>query len=335
MSKKNITIYDVATEAGVSLATVSRVINGSSVVKEATRQKVLDAIQQLDFKPNQVARGLATSKTTTIAVVFPQSLFAHVKDMIGGIGDTSRRLDYNVIMYTTDEIGDGNPIERVMERVIKSRADGVILFNNKEIDKEIEFVSRYKIPTVVIGKNVSSDFMGSICIASKQIAFEIVDDAIQKGKNDIIYVATRQSLFSTEEMIEGIEEAYKKHGLSFNENQVIRTSTHFEKSYPEFLEYFKTHKHDLVFAGYDKEAVAVINAAIENDIKVPEDMGVIGMMNTSYALISRPALTSVHVPVYDMGALAVRMLTKILNEEDIETKTVTIQHTYIERESTL
>ena len=108
---KNVTIYDVAREAGVSLATVSRVINGSNVVKPGTRDRVMDAIQRLDFKPNQIARGLATSKTTTIAIVFPQSLFAHVKDMIGGIGDTSRRLDYNVSIYTTDEIGDGNPIE--------------------------------------------------------------------------------------------------------------------------------------------------------------------------------------------------------------------------------
>ena len=133
---KNVTIYDVAREAGVSLATVSSVINGSNVVKPKTRDKVLEAIQRLDFKPNQIARGLATSKTTTIAIVFPQSLFAHVKDMIGGIGDTSRRLDYNVSIYTTDEIGDGNPIETVIEKVVKSRADGVILFNNEEIEKD-------------------------------------------------------------------------------------------------------------------------------------------------------------------------------------------------------
>ena len=98
---KKVTIYDVAREAGVSLATVSRVINGSNVVREKTKQKVLDVIERLDFKPNDIARGLATSKTTTIAIVFPQSLFAHVKDMIGGIGDTGRHLDYNINMYTT------------------------------------------------------------------------------------------------------------------------------------------------------------------------------------------------------------------------------------------
>ena len=118
--KKKVTIYDVAEAADVSLATVSRVINGSNVVKPATRERVLETIKRLDFKPNQIARGLATSKTTTIAVVFPQSLFGHVKDMIGGIGDTGRTLDFNIIMYTTDELGLGNPIEEVIEKVIKS-----------------------------------------------------------------------------------------------------------------------------------------------------------------------------------------------------------------------
>ena len=78
---KKVTIYDVAREADVSLATVSRVINGSSVVKANTRDKVLAAIQRLDFKPNEIARGLATSKTTTIAIIFPQMLFAHVKEI--------------------------------------------------------------------------------------------------------------------------------------------------------------------------------------------------------------------------------------------------------------
>lgn len=332
---KNVTIYDVAREAGVSLATVSRVINGSNVVKPGTRDRVMDAIQRLDFKPNQIARGLATSKTTTIAIVFPQSLFAHVKDMIGGIGDTSRRLDYNVSIYTTDEIGDGNPIETVIEKVVKSRADGVILFNNEEIEQEIELVNKYKIPSVVIGACVSSQYMGSIFVDSKKIAYDIVNEYLNRGQSDIAFVSPKQNLIKTDDMISGIVQAYQEHNLTFDtDKQIIHTSTHYEKSYPQFLEYFKTHKYDVVFTGYDKEAVAVVNAAIDNGIQIPEDMEVIGMMNTSYALICRPALTSIHVPVYDMGALAVRLLTKILNEEEIDTKEVPVQHLMMPRGTT-
>jgi len=333
--KKNVTIYDVANEAGVSLATVSRVINGSNVVKPKTRDRVLEAIQRLDFKPNQIARGLATSKTTTIAIVFPQSLFAHVKDMIGGIGDTSRRLDYSVSIYTTDEIGDGNPIDIVIEKVVKSRADGVILFQNEDIEKEIALVNKYKIPTVVIGSRVSSQFMGSICVDAKKIAYDIVDSYLKKGKSDILFVTPKQNLVKTDDLIAGIHEAYEVNGIEFNEEQqIINTSTHYEKSYPQFLDYFKNHKHDLVFTGYDKEAVAVVNAALDNGIKIPDDMEVIGMMDTSYALICRPPLTSIHLQVYDMGALAVRLLTKILNDEEIETREVSVGYVVMPRETT-
>lgn len=232
--KKNVTIYDVAREAGVSLATVSRVINGSSVVKAKTRDRVLETIQRLDFKPNQIARGLATSKTTTIAIVFPQSLFAHVKDMIGGIGDTSRRLDYNVSIYTTDEIGDGNPIETVMERVIKSRADGVILFNNDEIDKEIEMIEKYKIPAVIIGGK-ASQHIASIMVDSKAIAFDIVNKYLDRGQDNIAFVIPKQNLIETDSMIEGIVEAYQNHGKTFDmTQQVIHASTHYEKVISNF-----------------------------------------------------------------------------------------------------
>lgn len=118
------------------------------------------------------------------------------------------------------------------------------------------------------------------------------------------------------------------------ESQMIHTSTHYEKSYPQFLEYFQSHRHDLVLTGYDKEAVAVVNAAVDNGIQVPDEMEVIGMMNTSYALICRPPLTSIHVPVYDMGALAVRLLTKILNEEEIDQKEVPVLHLLMPRGTT-
>ncbi len=334
MSKK-VTIYNVAEEAGVSLATVSRVINGSSVVKPQTRDKVLDAIQRLDFKPNQVARGLATSKTTTIAIVFPQSLFAHVKDMIGGIGDTSRRLDYNISIYTTDDLGDGNPIEDVMEKVVKSRADGVVLFNSDRIDEQIALCEKNKIPTVVIGKQVSNEFVGSIYVDAKKIAFELIDKYLEKNKKDILFICPRQNLVSPKDLIEGIKEAYKKHNLEFSDDHVLHTSHHYEKSYPQLREYFKDKRHDVVFTSYDKEAVAVVNAAVDNKIIVPDEMEVIGMMDTSYSKMCRPALSSIHVPVYDMGALAVRLLTKMLNDEEIETKEVSLHYIFMKRNTTI
>lgn len=330
---KKVTIYDVAREAGVSLATVSRVINGSAVVREKTKQKVLEVIKELDFKPNEVARGLATSKTTTIAIVFPQSLFANVKDMIGGIGDIGRTLDYNINMYTTDDIGDDNTVADITERLVKSRVDGVVLFNDQNIDYTIESISKYGLPMVVIGKKISGENIGSVYVDVKQAAKEVCEKYLSEGKKDIIYITPKQNLINTEEMIAGIKETFEKYNLEFKDENVITSSSYYEKNYPEFIEYFKTHRHDLVFCGYDKDGVAVINAADENNIKIPEDMEVIGMLNTSYSIMCKPTLSTMNVPVYDMGALAVRLLTKFLNDEPIDSKEVCVQYLFIKRES--
>ena len=117
----------------------------------------MEVIERLDFKPNDIARGLATSKTTTIAIVFPQSLFAHVKNMIGGIGDTGRHLDYNINMYTTDDIGDENTVADITERLVKSRVDGAILFNNENIDEMIESCLLYTSTTMLRANGFSVD----------------------------------------------------------------------------------------------------------------------------------------------------------------------------------
>ena len=332
---KKTTIYDVAEEAGVSLATVSRVINGSNVVKPATREKVLEVIRRLDFKPNQIARGLATSKTTTIAIVFPQALFGHVKDMIGGIGDTGRTLDYNITIYTTEDIGDGDPVAAVLEKVIKSRADGVVLFNSDQIDHEIEIMKKYNLPTVVVGYKVDEDKIGSIYVDASHVSYDLARKYLAEGKEDIVFVRPQQNLVRLDDFVDGIKKAFEDAGKSFDEDkQVINTSTHYEESYPFFIDYFKTHKHDVVLTGYDKEAVAVVNAAQDNGISIPDDMQVVGMMNTSYSIMSRPSLTTIHVPVYEMGAMAIRLMTKMLNEEEIDQKAVPVVTQMITRNTT-
>ena len=332
---KKTTIYDVAEEAGVSLATVSRVINGSNVVKPATREKVLEVIRRLDFKPNQIARGLATSKTTTIVIVFPQALFGHVKDMIGGIGDTGRTLDYNITIYTTEDIGDGDPVAAVLEKVIKSRADGVVLFNSDQIDHEIEIMKKYNLPTVVVGYKVDEDKIGSIYVDASHVSYDLARKYLAEGKEDIVFVRPQQNLVRLDDFVDGIKKAFEDAGKSFDEDkQVINTSTHYEESYPFFIDYFKTHKHDVVLTGYDKEAVAVVNAAQDNGISIPDDMQVVGMMNTSYSIMSRPSLTTIHVPVYEMGAMAIRLMTKMLNEEEIDQKAVPVVTQMITRNTT-
>ena len=173
----------------------------------------------------------------------------------------------------------------------------------------------------------------------KEMNMQMQENVI-KFKGDIfkifisMYDCVDKNLIKSDEIIEGIKDTYKKYEKVFTTNQILTSSSHYENTYPNFVEYFKDHKHDLVFCGYDKDGVAVINAAQENGIKIPEEMEVVGMLNTSYSIMCKPTLSSMNVPVYDMGALAVRLLTKFLHEEKIESKEIVVQHMFIKRDST-
>ena len=133
---KRVTIYDVAHEAKVSLATVSRVINGSDVVKGNTRQRVEEAIEKLGYKPNAIAQGLALSKTTMIALVIPEASFTYTGQIINGLLDVAKIDKYNVMLHTTTE--GINEISDIIENIIKSRVDGVIIYNDRLTDAELD-----------------------------------------------------------------------------------------------------------------------------------------------------------------------------------------------------
>lgn len=334
MKKNNITIYDVAREAGVSLATVSRVINGSSVVREKTKNKVLEVINRLDYKPNEIARGLATNKTTTIGVVFPQSMFAHVKNMISGVGDVAQTLDYSVNMYTTLPTGDNDVVKDLTERIVKSRVDGVILFYNDYVQQMVESIKKYDIPVVVIGYKIEDENIGSIYFDVKQAAYEIIKDVLSRGVKKFVYASPKQNLINNDLVVEGIQKALNEVGLAFHDDMLITCLSHYESNYPMFKDYFAKHRPELVFCGYDKDSVAALNGAIDNGIKIPEDMEIIGMLNSSYSIMTKPTISTLNVPVYDMGALAVRLLTKLLNDEELESKQIVVKHNFIKRNST-
>ena len=155
---KRVTIYEVAKEADVSLATVSRVINGSDIVKEATRKRVEEAINKLGYRPNAIAQGLALQRSTTIGLIVPEASFTYIGQIINGLSDVAKIYDYNIILHTITE-GITN-IREVINEVIKSRVDGVILYCDTVLDDATKLLEEYSIPMVVLGTGISSD---SVC----------------------------------------------------------------------------------------------------------------------------------------------------------------------------
>lgn len=327
---KRVTIYDVANEANVSLATVSRVINGLEIVREDTRIRVNQAIEKLGYKPNAIAQGLALQKTTSIALLIPEASFSYTGQIINGLLDVAKIYKYNITLHTTSEaimqIGD------IIENIIKSRVDGVIIYNDKLMVDELSALTKYQFPIVLVGNQMSSENIASVYVNLQKAMFELVSSYLEQGKTDIAIVQDRKNKYMVEQLILGASQAFEKKGLVFK--NFIEIPREYRSSYTYLKDYFKSHKHQLVIAHRDSQAMAVINAAAENDIKIPNEMEVVCVIDTKYNSMVRPQISSFAIPSYDLGAVAMRVMTKMLNQNPVEEKEIELSYLFTPRQST-
>ena len=175
--KSSATIYDVANRVGVSLATVSRVVNGNSNVRESTKRKVLDAIEELGYHPNAVARGLASKKTTTIGVVMPDVTDMYYSELARGIDDVANMYHYDVLLTNTDE----DPVRETMavNNLASKQVDGIIFMGN-ELDREVlNTIAGADAPVVLAGSIDAEGQLPSVNIDYVKAVEEAVDTMVK------------------------------------------------------------------------------------------------------------------------------------------------------------
>lgn len=326
---KRITIYDVAKEANVSLATVSRVINDANIVRGDTKERVEAAIEKLGYKPSAIAQGLALKKTTTIALVIPEASFTYIGQIINGLLDVSKIYKYNILLHTVTE-GITN-ISEVVENIIKSCVDGVILYSDKLQSEDLSKLSTFEIPIVVINNNVTGYKVSSVYANIEKAVYEITTKYLEKGIDNIAVVEDRTNKNSVKHILSGANKAFTEKGKEFD--CFIAIPNEYHNSYEYLRGYFKEHKHKLVLCNRDSQAMACLNAAEEEGIKIPEDMEIICLIDTKYNTMMRPQLSSFFIPSYDLGAVAMRMITKMLSNDN-DVKPVELPYVFTPRQTT-
>ncbi len=329
LKNTKVTIYDVASEADVSLATVSRVLNYPEKVKPATREKVLEAIKHLGYRPNAIARGLASRKSTTVALIVPDVSRASVAEMINGVLDIARKYDYTVLLKVTN--GEDEVEEEVWQEVYASQVDGILYLNDELQEKNISQIKASSVPVVLCNTKEENNLLPSVSIDFESAFYEATKSFIDKGKKEILLVSTR-SAYSVNALKEGgyIRAMYD----AKLEPKVIRTSGRLVVNYPFFQEYLKQNSIEAAIVVRDSIAASMINAACNLGINVPDQLEIMGFQNTKYSKMSRPTLTSIDNPIYDIGAVSMRLLTKLMNKEPIDNVNVILPHNIILRNST-
>ena len=175
-----VTIYDVAREAGVSMATVSRVVNGNKNVKENTRKKVLEVIERLDYRPNAVARGLASKKTTTVGVVIPNITNSYFSTLAKGIDDIAEMYKYNIVLANSDE--DDDKEVSVVNNLFSKQVDGIIFMGYHLTEKIRSEFSRSRTPVVLAGTVDVEHQLPSVNIDYKQATVDAVTQLAKHNK---------------------------------------------------------------------------------------------------------------------------------------------------------
>lgn len=328
-----ITIYDVAREANVSMATVSRVVNGNQNVKPATRQKVLAVIERLDYRPNAVARGLASKKTKTVGVIIPDISNVFYAELVRGIEDIATMYRYNIILTNSDQQEDKEV--QLLTTLLSKQVDGIVMMSDYISEEMLHEMNRSTVPVVLAGTVEHSNSFPSVNIEYRQAAMDAVNRLIQNGHNRIAFISgSISSPINRDFKLAGYEEALENAGIDVDEDLIVGVDNTYDDGLAAWDQLQQLENPPTAFfAGSDEIAIGLIHGAQDSGLNVPNDIEIISFENSKLARMVRPQLTSVVLPLYDIGAVSMRLLTKFMNKEKIEEQNVVLPYRIEERKS--
>ena len=328
MNNKKATIYDVAKLASVSLATASRVINGSDKVADDTKQRVLDAIKQLNYRPSTIAVELATKRNKNVAIIVPEINYTYISHVVSGLIETATEYGYDCLIFTTK--GTVKDITKTISKVLSLRPNGIIIYNDSLTDEEYEELINFDIPAVTLGVEINN--VSSVSWHYKSQIVDLVNEALSRNK-DIYFLRVEGAGRIENRLLDGIKKAYLQHGLEFN--NIIEVKDSYTSTYEVMKEKIKSLPNSLIIANRDSIALAALNAALDLNLKVPEDYEFMAMLGTKYSELSRPKLSSFNIDMKGLGRAGMKVLAELIENDNSGLITQKLSFNYVKRGSTL
>lgn len=329
-TKDRVTIYQVAQASGVSLATVSRVINKQGNVTEATRQKVEETIKRLGYKPSGLAQALATNKSTNIGVVIPSANYVYISNLLNGISEVAKKKGFILSLFTTSHSHE--EALSMIEKVITSHVDGAIIFDDELDAEDVMKINSYSVPTIVVNSKLVGEKVGCVLFNYAAVLSEYITSYYEKGATkEMTFVHVHDGGRLLQRSEKAFIETHENLGKKYN---VINCDDSYTRTYNDFLEYFKTNKEGYFVAYRDSIASAIQNAATDAGRKIPEEVEILSLVGTKYANIVRPTITALHINMEEVGQRAMHMLIDLINN-DLVDKSYRFTPVVVERGSTI
>lgn len=328
-----VTITDIANEAGVSVATVSRVINGNAKVMPETRDRVIEAIRKYNYKPNAWGRNLRKRESRSILIFLPNITNPYYAAIVSGIENTARKNNYSTILCITDSNEDKE--SEFSEMLVSGRADGAI-FLATFMDNSMLSKLAKKYPIVQCCEYCLDESIPHVSIDNFTASRQVVEYLIKLKHKNIGFIGSTNKYISTRQREDGYMVAMRNAQLEVYSTNIAYADDDY--SFNSGLRaahklFSQIHRPSAIFCISDVIALAAIKAAHENGLRVPEDVSIIGFDDVDYASIFNPMLTTVNQPCYSMGVSSANTLLKLINGRD-DVSSIHLNHKLIIREST-
>ncbi|MGM0877304.1 MAG: LacI family DNA-binding transcriptional regulator [Bacillota bacterium] len=324
---------DVAKLANVSPATVSRVLSHPDLVSKETRQKVLDVINQVNYKPHIVARQFRTKETKIILVVVPDITSAFFSKVLRGIEHVAVTNGYQVILGDTE-----NDIEREKKYInllLQKQADGMVLLTARLDKTKLEEISNH-FPMILACEYMDGLNVPSVSIDNISSARKATEHLIRLGHTKIAHITGTINVILSRDRLRGYQQAMMSHDLDIVSAYIQEGdfSFEFESGYNQMLKLLALETPPTaVFAFNDEMAMGAIKAAKDSGLNVPDDLAVVGFDNIKMSSVHEPKLTTINQPKYEIGKKAMELLLKIINGETMHKKKIVLKDELIIRES--
>lgn len=325
------TIQEVAKKAGVSVATVSRVMNNPQIVTKKTRLKVEQVIQSLNYEPSMLGRNLRTSQSKLLLALIPDISNPFYSEIINGIENTAIESEYNILLCETDS---SPKREAIYFNLLRNRlADGIISMDpTVNRTKLSELANQY--PVVQCSEYDEDGSISYVTIDHKRAAYQAVRHLIRLGHEKIGLINSHKMFLYARQRHEGYKMAMNEFGLTINPNWIYNTANlSFDYGQQAARVLLKADdRPTAIFAVSDILAIGALKELNESSLKVPDDIAIIGFDKISFSNMTHPTLTTISQPGYEMGCTAATMLIDKINGNEVES--VIVDHELVIREST-
>ncbi|MFX3673649.1 MAG: LacI family DNA-binding transcriptional regulator [Paenisporosarcina sp.] len=324
-------IQQVAKQAGVSVATVSRVLNGQDSVSYKTKIKVEEAIKKLNYEPSMLGRNLRNSESRILLILIPTISNPFYSEIIKGIENEAISQNYNILLCETDSNPEREDI--YFDLVRSKMADGIISMdpavNLETLTKLAEKHAIIQCSEYSIDSEISY-----VTIDNEEASYRAVKHLIKTGHEKIALINSDEKYLYARQRRIGYQRALEEHGILLNKDFIIHTQhLGFEYGQQAMKKILNLKdRPTAVFAVSDLLAIGALKEVNNNELHVPDDIALVGFDNIDFSNMTHPTLTTVSQPMYKMGTIAAKMLINRIKGEEVES--IILGHELIIRAST-